>query len=542
MIRPRSLANLSALLFTLVATLAALWGPPMRPASAADDPVLQTYKKRFTREAFGSDREDVLKALAGAGSAEAREALVWCVARSREFVELAVKDAEKADAKVRPLQDEYDEMLAKYVEQEAKRGNPNPTTTPHWPIIDKLQPARAELTSCEKRVAIERALRDAAYDSHGRCLDRMPAPALGALRAKLADGPLASKDWSVRAEQYELVRSSQAAWVADLLAHAIANDPDPRAIVAAVDGLGGRDPKIVLPALTPRVEDARWVVRAAVLAALERTPCKETVDIVVGRLAVEGGRLRDDCLRILKAMTGADVAARPDAWKQWWSSNREAWTGPPPAATGIPDPDKVPTDVAKNAGKTGGFFGVETNSKRLCFVIDLSGSMNEKAADKGKDTRADMAKAELLRSIGGMEDGSTFALVLFASDVRVWKKEMTVASDESRKAAIAFVTQSPVVGATNTYGALEAAFALGEPLKQKGSDAYADPLLDTIIFLSDGKPTHGRTLVPAEIRAAVREWNKRRRVTVHAIAFGKDADFEFMKGLATDTGGVFVSP
>jgi Mg-chelatase subunit ChlD len=266
------------------------------------------------------------------------------------------------------------------------------------------------------------------------------------------------------------------------------------------------------------------------------------VDLVLARFGKEEGRLRDDCARILKALTGGDVAATPEAWKQWWAAQRDAWNGPPPERKGLPDPDKVPEEVAKNAGKTGGFFGVETSSRRLCFVIDLSGSMNEKAADKGKDTRADMAKAELVRAVRDLADGSLFSLVLFSNDVRIWKKEMTVASEETKTAAIAFVQASPVVGSTNTYGALEAAFALGEPLKQKGSDAYADPLLDTIIFLSDGKPTHGRTLKTSEIRAAVREWNKRRRVTVHAIAFGKDADFDFMKGLATDTGGKFVSP
>lgn len=531
-----------ALLFVFVAALAAWIAPGARTARAADDPVLQTYKKRFTRDVPGSDREGVLKALAALGSPEAREALVWCVGKSREYVDDAANDAEKAEAKLRPLVEEYDEMYRKYSEQEAKRGNPNPRTTPHWPVIDKLEAARVEFNDCDKRAGVERGLRDLAVESHGRCLDRMPAPAVSAFRAKLTEGPLASKDWSVRAEQIELVRSAQAAWVADLLVQTVANDPDPRVIVAAITGLGGREPKVVLPALLPRVDDARWVVRAAVLEALERTPCKETVDVAVARFAVEAGRLRDDCFRILKAMTGADVAARPEAWKQWWATNREAWTGPPAASKGPPDPDRVPDDVAKNAGKTGGFFGVETSSKRLCFVIDLSGSMNEKATEKGKESRADLAKAELIRSISGLEDGTTFSLVLFASDVRVWKKEMTVSSEATRKAAIAFVQQSPVVGATNTHGALEAAFSLGEPLKQKSSDAYADPLLDTIILLSDGKPTRGVTVIPAEIRAAVREWNKRRRVTVHAIAFGKDADFEFMKGLATDTGGVFVSP
>ena len=167
--------------------------------------------------------------------------------------------------------------------------------------------------------------------------------------------------------------------------------------------------------------------------------------------------------------------------------------------------------------------------------------MNEKAKDGGKETRAEMAKAELIRSIRSLEDGSWFAIVLFATDVKPWKTEMTLASDATRKAAVAFVEAATVVGATNTYGALELAFTLGEPAKAKPTDPYADAKLDTIILLSDGKPTRGLTVKTDEIRAAVRDWNKRRRVTVHAIAFGKDADFKFLEGLALDTGGAFVS-
>jgi uncharacterized protein YegL len=511
------------------------------PAAAADD-VLQSYKKRFTREAYGSDREDILRDLSEVGSPEAREAILWCLGKSREFIELAQKESDKANEKLRPFQEELDELYRRYAEQEAKRGNPNPTTVPAWPVIAKRDAARAELNTCERKVAAERAVRDTALDCHGTCLDKMPPAAQQAYAAKLAAGPLAAKEWAVRGEQYELLRASKAPWALQTLVDAVTREADPRALVLAIDGLAGRDATVVVPILARRLEDARWLVRAAALSALERTPCRETVDVVLARFPKEEGRLRDDCARILKALTGAAVPATPEALKQWWDANRTGWTGPPAERKGLPDANRVPEEIAKDAGKTGGFFGVETSSKRLCFVIDLSGSMNEKAVDKGKESRADMAKAELARAIKDLADGTTFSLVLFASDVRVWKKEMTVAGDETRKAAIAFAEASPVIGATNTYGALEAAFAIGEPLKAKGSDAYADPLLDTIVFLSDGKPTHGRTLDTKEIRAAVREWNKRRRVTVHAIAFGKDADFDFMKGLATDTGGKFVSP
>ena len=49
---------------------------------------------------------------------------------------------------------------------------------------------------------------------------------------------------------------------------------------------------------------------------------------------------------------------------------------------------------------------------------------------------------------------------------------MTVAGEETRKAAVAWVEASPVIGATNTHGALEAAFQIGEPAKPPASNCW----------------------------------------------------------------------
>lgn len=528
-----------ALLVVLCGLVAAL---APAPVVAGDAPVLQTYRKRFTKDAFLSDREDVLHALAETGSRAALDALVWCVAREREFMEASEKEADKLSVKLRPLEEELDELYRKYAEEQAKLGNPNPKTGPRWPVLDKLERARADLQSVEKRIAQDRVLRDLAIDSHGQCVDRLPDPEQEAFRASLTapKGPLRAKEWAERAAALELLRAARAPWVTDLLLETAANEPDPRALVPALDALGGRDAKLVVPALAAHLADVRWLVRAAALSALERTPSREGIDAIVARAQTEEGRLRDDCLRIVLALTGADIAKTPEALKQWWDAHREAWNGPPPPPSKVPNADEMIRKANAGASKTG-FFGIETSSKRLCYVIDISGSMNEKVTKESKESRAEQAKAELIRSIRAMEDGSWFALVLFSSEVQPWKTEMTLADDASRKAAVAFVEQAAVAGATNTYGALELAFTLGEPSKAKPTDPYADAKLDTIILLSDGKPTRGHTVVTDEIRAAVRDWNKRRHVTVHTIAFGNDADFKFLEGLAQDTGGAFVS-
>ena len=59
-------------------------------------------------------------------------------------------------------------------------------------------------------------------------------------------------------------------------------ESDPRALILAVDGLAKRDPAKVVPALAARLDDVRWLVRVAVVKALEETPSKEGIRHIKG--------------------------------------------------------------------------------------------------------------------------------------------------------------------------------------------------------------------------------------------------------------------
>ena len=63
--------------------------------------------------------------------------------------------------------------------------------------------------------------------------------------------------------------------------------------------------------------------------------------------------------------------------------------------------------------------------------------------------------------------------------------------------------------------------------------------LDTVFFLSDGKPTVGRYIDINEILRGVLTANVLRRVVIHAIAIGQ-FDKTFMRRLAQENSGVFV--
>lgn len=516
-------------------------------AAAGDPDVLSSYRKRFTKDAYTSVKEEVVSDLAAAGGRGARDALGWCVAQARTFLDAAQRNADKAYGKFKVARDAYNEQFEEYAKQFEKQGKPRPTSHPaNWPTRIKFDEADAEMKTADRDVAEAQTILDAARAAYGRVVDTFSEPDAAALREELAAGPLVSKDWAVRADLYDLLAFAKAPWVLRLLQDAAQKEEDPRALVEAIESLAGRDPVQVLPTLIFRLDDARWAVRAASLAALERTPAKEAVDAIVARFPKEEGRLRDDCVRALIALTGGDCARTPEAWKQWWALHRETWNGPPPKV----DPDKPPpnpnnpvpaAEPAKEGQKTG-FFGIDLKSRRLVYVIDLSGSMNEKVSEKSKETRAEVAKAELIRAIRALEDGSLFSIVLYSNEVRVWKAEMVTADSDTRKAAVEFVEKAPVVGGTATYDAVAAALVLGDVGKGKARapDGTGDAKLDTILLLSDGKPTAGRFVEPTQIRNAVKDLNKARRIAIHTIAFGKDADEKFMEGLATDAGGTYL--
>jgi len=520
--------------------------------------VLKTYKKRFSKNSYLSEREEVIEELAGSGEIKALGALLWCMDVTRDRIAERQKAADKLEKKLAPVQKAYREKYEKYAAQQAKQGNPNPKRHPVWPVRVELDKLLAERRTLQRRLNEQQDLLERGLGAHGRLVAGLPEDDQTKVRTKWTEGPLVDKDWGVRAHQWELVGGVPTEWALDLLLRAAVEETDPRVLVEVVDGLGGRDPARVLSTLNGAMADVRWLVRVAAVAALERTPSKDTIDTLLAAMRSEDGRLIDDCARALTTLTGEDYGLSAERWSAWWDVHREAYAGPPEpepekedpedpvAGGGGVDPDTATSDVDAEKDPRDsetGFFGVDTRSRRLVFVIDVSGSMNEKVGEKGKKrTRAQLAKAELERAVLALEDGAMFNMVFYSSDVRVWRKTMIVASSETRLEAVEFIRESPVVGGTATYDALVAAFDLGDvgKGKKRGTDPSGDAAVDTVILLSDGRPTVGTLTETTQIRKAIVELNKARRIQVHTIALGKDADTEFMEGLATDTGGTFA--
>ncbi len=127
--------------------------------------------------------------------------------------------------------------------------------------------------------------------------------------------------------------------------------------------------------------------------------------------------------------------------------------------------------------------------KDVCFVLDTSGSMEGE-----KMTRAKEALSHCLKAL---KPEDRFKIVKFSTAVEPQSKGLLDASNENVSAALEFVKNIEARGGTDIDGALTEAL-------QTKNDAGR---LYLIVFLTDGKPTVGRTTETEEIIANVKKLN-----------------------------------
>ncbi len=157
-------------------------------------------------------------------------------------------------------------------------------------------------------------------------------------------------------------------------------------------------------------------------------------------------------------------------------------------------------------------------------------------------------------------------IVAFATDLQPWKKRLVPANIVNKDAAKAFAKRLKPIGGTESQDAAAAGLSGSANLEAGKTNTlkallYAfgiDPdhpppkatvtgfdkssikrPLDTVYFLSDGRPSVGKIIEPMEILKEVRHYNETYRIVIHTVAIG-EFQKEFLRQLAEENGGVFV--
>ncbi|WP_346883023.1 VWA domain-containing protein [uncultured Algibacter sp.] len=202
------------------------------------------------------------------------------------------------------------------------------------------------------------------------------------------------------------------------------------------------------------------------------------------------------------------------------------------------------------------FFGIETSTRNTLYLIDISGSMEgidegsikdkivrevgNTAGNKvsraiggkignilGKQitkeaTKLGAVKRKLIPAIKGLPDGKKFVIFTFEDSVNKQASEFRIASNTTRTSSVFFVQNLKAGGGTNTLRGLEEALSTNN--------------VQEIILMSDGLPNGG----PAKVIEEIRKINTN-NIIIHTIAFGKDADHNFMRTLAEENNGTYIT-
>ena len=334
---------------------------------------------------------------------------------------------------------------------------------------------------------------------------------------------------------------------------------------SALDALAALHSDLVLGPARADLANSSWQVRASAIAALARVRHVDSIGPLIERLALEEGRLVEDIGRALAEITGRDFGSRVDAWQQFWKSVEGRFQ--------IPSDEELAKLHAVQAerkeqyqGRPGvtNYHGIETPSQSIVFVIDVSGSMEQEVVDKERYAgrqyaswqRIEIVKDELIRTVQALDPAVQFNVLAFATEVRSWKKAPVKANPVNRSSAETWISHLEALGGaskedlarvgltgsanleagkTNTYDALMSALGVIEGNVERGYKTN----IDTIFFLSDGRPSHGRFVEPDDILREVRAANELRRTVIHTLAIG-EFEKDFMRQLAEQNGGTFV--
>ena len=346
------------------------------------------------------------------------------------------------------------------------------------------------------------------------------------------------------------------------------------AAIEAVVALGKGQEAIAGPPLVAALNDENISVSVAACVGLRTIRTKIAIDPLITLLESGEGRVLEEIWPTLVEITDNQYNDDPGIWRRWWDQVQATYVIPTEAKIAERRAARAATSALYVAPKAeADFMGVKTSSRQIVFVIDVSGSMEEEVVDREgfrergftRFTKLAIVQEELARSIDQLGANVVFNIYSFATEVEPWRKKPVPANALNKKSAISWVKKlKPIGGAaagqrasaglsgssdmekgrTNTYAGLLAGLGVSPDPKKRGpltetAAEEIDKIADTMFFLSDGKPTVGELVDTEDIKKAIAEINRFRKVVIHTIAIG-DVPSNFIKALADENGGVFV--
>ncbi len=364
----------------------------------------------------------------------------------------------------------------------------------------------------------------------GEILDSLEGDALDQALALLSTEWLQSKHERWKRRWVDAVTEVLKPQVTDVLQGVVRDETMPDTLrVAAMDSLAGREDGWIIGQSILYLKlplEKSPLVRGAISSLRTMHDKRGIAPLIefLGRQDIK--EERNLARKALVSLTGVDHKSYDTEWRKWWLENSRTFEMPKdPRATGDIAPPKKGTT----------FYGIQTFSDRILFIVDISGSMDKPQKGEGAAgrTKMEVCKQELIGAVYNLNKTDTFNVIFFNHQVIPWQQRKVEATERNKSLLKKWVTDQIPLGATNIYDSLEMGFKIAHRVT-------GPPALDTIFFLTDGRPTAGKVRDLRLILDVCREWNKTAKMTIHCIGIGKDHDADFLKELAKIGDGKYV--
>jgi hypothetical protein len=303
--------------------------------------------------------------------------------------------------------------------------------------------------------------------------------------------------------------------------------------VVAVEAMGTKGTDEAFDALNGAVKAKHFAAvygfRHAVVMSILRFDNRRAIAWAVESLPHVDGLLKVDLIAYLSQKSGKDLGRDAEDWAKWWEENKDnASLDTKNVAFGDDGRLESPGDVGLNADADDGgtkYYDIKIYAKKIVFVIDTSSSMVKHGA------RLAAAKKELAQTISTLADDTYFTIIAYNTKMTPFSRGLVKATAGNRERAVKWVMYLKWARGTNSFGGLNAAFTI-------------DPNVETIMFLSDGKPTVGKIIEQEKILAAIKKENAVRKILLNTIGIytggvRNEKFIGFMKDLAKQNTGIY---
>ena len=221
--------------------------------------------------------------------------------------------------------------------------------------------------------------------------------------------------------------------------------------------------------LARHADDPSLRVRTQVVRSLVDRETATAARLLVDRLEAEPEeRLRWHLVAELQRLSGRKYRLDPRPWRDWAAKLPDDWK---PA-----EGEESSPGAADLGERSVAFAGLPVISRRVCFLIDFSGSIWEER--EGGGTLKEVIDVKLREALESLPEDTLFNVIPYTAQPIPWSEGLEPAKPSNVKKALEFFEGCRASGTGAFFEAAEL--------------ALEDPLLDTIIVLTDGKPSGGR--------------------------------------------------